>query len=70
MPTRTADGNTIYCLEDTLPLRKHKGEQIAEVIENDPKYMEWAVQNVPWFELSYEAYEELQIQLQSVRMYE
>lgn len=34
-----------YSLEDTFPFGKYKGEQIEDVIEDDPSYLEWVVEN-------------------------
>lgn len=30
---------------------KHKGKSIREVIEKDPSYVPWCVQNIKWFKL-------------------
>lgn len=32
-------------LEDNFPFGKHKGQQVEDVIEDDPGYIAWVVEN-------------------------
>lgn len=43
--------NTIFTLIDKLTFGKHKGATIEEVIDDDPSYLEWAIDEIEWFEL-------------------
>lgn len=29
---------------------KHKGETVGDVMESDPGYLSWCVENIDWFE--------------------
>ncbi len=52
---------TIYKLETELNFgKKHKGETIEEIIEDDPEYLLWAIDTIEWFELDDEAEKELE----------
>ena len=39
---------------------KHDGLTIKEVIERDPEYIDWAVEEIAWFDLDDEAYQLLE----------
>ena len=49
-----------YDLDDLLTFGKYKNEIIEDIIDLDPKYIEWALKDVSWFGLTDEALEELQ----------
>ncbi len=34
---------------------KYKGQKLERVIEDDPKYVLWAVQNIDWFDIDSDA---------------
>lgn len=40
-----------YGLETKIALGKHRGATIREIIEDDPSYLEWALDEIDWFEL-------------------
>jgi len=40
-----------FSLSDKLTFGKHKGCTIEEIIEDDPGYLEWAIDEIEWFEL-------------------
>ena len=42
-----------------LSFGKHKGETVGWVIENDPKWLQWALDNVKWFAISKRCVREL-----------
>lgn len=42
-------------LTDKMNFGKYRNRTIQEVIEDDPTYIEWALDNVDWFELDDEA---------------
>lgn len=37
--------------EDKFTFGKHKGKFVSDVIESDPNYVKWALDNVEWFDL-------------------
>jgi len=36
----------MYDMDDLMPFGKYKGTEIEEIIEDDPQYMVWAVENM------------------------
>jgi hypothetical protein len=40
-----------FSLNDKLTFGKYKGYTIEEVLESDPNYIEWAIDEIEWFEL-------------------
>ena len=48
-----------YTVLDRMPFGKYKGELIGTVIEDDPKYIRWALDNTD-FDLTKEAKEYLE----------
>jgi hypothetical protein len=44
-----------YNLKDELPFGKHKGEILEDVIDDDPEYVDWMVENISSFDLSVDA---------------
>lgn len=44
-----------FSLSDKLTFGKHKGSTIEEVLEDDPNYIEWAIDEIEWFELDQNA---------------
>jgi len=56
-----------YGLQDQITFgKKHKGETIAEVIESDPGWLDWAIENIVWFVLDNEAYDLLEEALEDI----
>lgn len=52
---------TVYGLETEIKFgKKHRGETIEDIIENDPDYLLWALDTIEWFELDDEAEKELE----------
>lgn len=49
----------LYYLYSILDFGKHKGEHVIKVIESDPGWLEWALDNVQGFRLSKDAQYEL-----------
>lgn len=51
--------------EDKITFGKYKGQTIGEVMDDheDYQYLVWAHENITWFELDEELYEELNILL-------
>ena len=47
---------TIYKLDTVVNFgKKHNGETIREIIDDDPEWLAWAVDEIDWFELDDEA---------------
>lgn len=44
--------NNIYDLNETFNFGKHSGESVASVIESNPSYIRWCIENVDSFALS------------------
>ena len=42
-------------VDDELTFGKHKGKLLGEVIEHDPAWIKWAIENIATFEVSDEA---------------
>jgi hypothetical protein len=40
---------------------KYKGEQLQVVINTDPQYVEWCLDNVGWFDISKRCKKELEL---------
>ena len=38
-----------YDLDDELSFGKYKGKTVEEVLEDDPTYLRWCLENVPSF---------------------
>ena len=51
----------ILGLDDELPFGKHLGKPLREVIEQDPGWIEWAMDHIVTFEISKEAEDELAV---------
>lgn len=51
---------TTFKLKDKLTFGKYKGQSVDEVIDNDPDYLVWAVEEIDWFELDEETEKELE----------
>ena len=49
------DRRTVLNLNDEMPFGKHKGVLVANLIEDEPQYMRWFVDNVLKYSLSDEA---------------
>lgn len=45
----------VYSLHTTLSFGKYKGESVRAIIDNDPSYIEWALDNIKWFTLDDDA---------------
>ena len=48
-------------LDDCLPFGKHRGELVRDVVELDPNWLIWALENISTFEVSDEVMTELDI---------
>lgn len=49
---------TVYTLDSQLNFGKHKGKTVRAVAgSDDVRYLEWALENIPWFELDKDASE-------------
>jgi hypothetical protein len=48
-----------FSLSDKLTFGKYKGYTIEDVLEDDPNYLEWAIDEIEWFELDEIATKEL-----------
>lgn len=48
--------NYIHKLDDVLKFGQYKGSTIEEVLHNDPKYLLWLIDNIEWFDLDTEIY--------------
>lgn len=46
---------SFFSLEDKLTFGKHKGETIQFVIDEDPEYLGWVLENIEWFKLDEKA---------------
>lgn len=46
-------------LDDRLPFRKHRGKELWEVLETDPDYVTWLIEEAD-VQLTNEAFEEYQ----------
>jgi hypothetical protein len=33
----------LFSIQDAMPFGKHKGKQMQEVIDDDPRYVSWAI---------------------------
>ena len=53
-------------LESEMPFGKHKGKLLSTVIEDDPGWLIWALENIKDFEISAKAEAELDL-VQDVR---
>lgn len=47
-------------LDKRFPFGKYKGDQLWLVIDTDPGYVDWCIDNIDGFELDNEAYERYQ----------
>lgn len=47
--------NEPYGLYQSLQFGKYKGEQVQDIIEKDPDYIRWCLDNIDWFGLTKEA---------------
>lgn len=50
-----------YHLNDRFTFGKHKGSTLRLVVENDPSYISWCLNNVDRFQLTEEVIGELQV---------
>jgi hypothetical protein len=41
----------VYNLRDRLTFGKHQGETLQQIIDADPEYVEWMIENIPDFDL-------------------
>ena len=54
-------------LNSKFDFGKHKGKNVAEIIENEPTYIKWCIENIDNFELDNEAYEEYECAIEDWR---
>lgn len=47
--------NGRYQLTSVLNFGKYKGHVLSEVVDNDPLYVKWCMDEIDWFNLDYEA---------------
>ena len=47
-------------LDSRLGFGKHKGVEVWRLIEEDPDYLKWCIENMPGFSLDNEAFTEYQ----------
>lgn len=57
-------------LEDKLDFGKHKGKSIDWILDNEPTYIEWCIENITKFELDNETYEDYEVALEEFRVKE
>jgi hypothetical protein len=46
---------TVFTLQDPLTFGKCKGATLEVVIKQDPPYIRWCMNNIPWFKIDNEA---------------
>ena len=51
---------TIFDLTHQLTFGKYKGKTVQEVIDQNPRYLDWALGTIEWFGLSAGAHEALE----------
>lgn len=63
---------TIYALDSVINFGQYKkyGYTISEILDIDPDYLEWCLDNVEWFALSQEALDILRDILNDVQDYD
>ena len=44
--------NTTINLKGQLNFGMHKGKTINQILEEDPTYIRWCIENISWFKLS------------------
>jgi hypothetical protein len=49
---------TVFTLDSVLNFGKHKGKTVREVMETAPGYIVWAYNNVDWFGVPADVYED------------
>ena len=47
--------STVFTLQDPLTFGKCKGATLEVVIKQDPSYIRWCMENIPWFKIDEEA---------------
>jgi len=45
----------VFTLDSGLTFGKYKGQTVKDVCDDNPEYIEWANDEIVWFELSSEA---------------
>jgi hypothetical protein len=45
---------TFFYPESKFTFGKYKGQLVAEILQNDPEYIQWCVDNIHWFRFKYE----------------
>jgi len=51
---------TVFGLAHRLTFGKYKGKTVQEVIDQNPRYLDWCLETIEWFDLSAEAREALE----------
>ena len=59
-----------YGLNDKFPVGKYKDQLIKIIIREDPGYLQWALRNIDWFQLSHYARKRLEITIRTNRQEE
>lgn len=49
----------MYDLDSKLDFGKHRGRKVEDVLEDDPGYLLWAMENVERFEVDAALYDEI-----------
>jgi hypothetical protein len=58
-PKAIAPDYPILGISDALPFGKHKGESLVDVLESDPGWLRWALENIKGFVITDEVEDEL-----------
>ncbi len=53
----------LLSLSDKIKFGKYKGYSIEDILADDPSYLEWAIDEIDWFELDDIATQELNNEL-------
>lgn len=53
------DSKKVFELDDVITFGKYKGNTIDDVIHDDYGYIEWCLDNLAWFKISENVYEQL-----------
>lgn len=49
----------VYCMSDELRFGKHRGETVESILESDPGWIRWALENVSGFAVDPDVEDEL-----------
>ena len=54
------NSSKMFDLDDVITFGKCKGSTLSDVIEEQPEYIEWVLENVKWFKMTDKAKVKLQ----------